>query len=70
MELDRLMGQDAVQVDGGDQGSHLREHQPHQHGHYVWHKTLSYLHAGLLLRICTADNDPLPNFLSLTSSRS
>jgi hypothetical protein len=35
-----------VQVDGGDQGSHLREYQPHQHGHYVLHKNLA---------LCTPD---------------
>ena len=29
MELDRLVGEDAVQVDGGDQGSHLSESQPY-----------------------------------------
>ena len=51
MEPDGLVREDAVQVDGGDQGGRLRQHQPHQYGHYVMHKTSLYYAPDLVRRV-------------------
>src|SRR5215207_6748641 len=37
MELDSLVRQDAVQVDSGDQSSHLSKPHPYQYSHYIIH---------------------------------
>jgi len=47
MKLDSLVRQDAVQVDSGDQSSHLSKPHPYQYSHYMIHHDLPYIRAGL-----------------------